>query len=113
VKFLGDGAMLSFGSARAAIRAAVAIQRACAHEPFAVRIGIHTGEVIHAADDLLGLTVNKAARIAAAAEGGGIMVSSTTRDLAGSLDGVRIGEPKIVVLKGLLDVHQITPIEWD
>jgi adenylate cyclase len=113
VKFLGDGAMLSFESARAAIRAAVAIQRACAHEPFAVRIGIHTGEVIHAADDLLGLTVNKAARIAAAAEGGGIMVSSTTRDLAGSLEGVRIGEPKIVVLKGLADVHQITPIEWD
>lgn len=113
VKFLGDGAMLAFASARAAIRAAIEIQRACAPEPFAVRIGIHTGEVIHTADDVLGLTVNMAARVAAAADGGDIMVSSTTRDLAGSVDEVRTGEPKIVVLKGLPDVHQIFPISWD
>ncbi len=113
VKFLGDGSMLAFESARAAIRAAVEIQRACAAEPFAVRIGIHTGEVIRTADDLLGLTVNKAARVAAAADAGGIMISSTTRDLVGSMEGIRMGESKIVVLKGLSDAHQITPIERD
>lgn len=113
VKFLGDGSMLAFESARAAIRAAVEIQRAFAAELFSVRIGIHTGEVIRTADDLLGLTVNKAARVAAAAADGGIMVSSTTRDLVGKMVGVRIGEPKIVMLKGLSDAHQISPIEWD
>lgn len=113
VKFLGDGSMLAFESARAAIRAAVEIQRACAAEPFSVRIGIHTGEVIRTADDLLGLTVNKAARVAAAAADGGIMVSSTTRDMVGQMDGVRIGEPKIVMLRGLSDAHQLSPIEWD
>jgi len=105
--------MLAFESARAAIRAAVEIQRACAAQPFAVRIGIHTGEVIRTADDLLGLTVNKAARVAAAADAGGIMISSTTRDLVGSMEGIRMGESKIVVLKGLSDAHQITPIERD
>lgn len=80
VIFLGDGSMLAFESARAAIRAAVEIQRACADEPYTIRIGIHSGEVIRTADDLFGLTVNKAARVAAAAPDGGIVISSTTRD---------------------------------
>jgi hypothetical protein len=40
------------------------------------------------------------------------MVSSTTRDLVGQMEGVRIGEPKIVRLKGISDAHQIAPVEW-
>ncbi len=112
VKFLGDGSMLAFESARAAVRAAVEIQRASA-QSFAIRIGIHTGEVIRTVDDLRGLTVNKAARIAAAASAGGIMASSTTRDLVGSMKGIQIGEPKVIVLEGLSDTHQIVPLEWD
>lgn len=113
VKLLGDGSMLAFESARAAIRAAVELQRECVGQPFAVRIGIHTGEVVRTTDDLFGLTVNKAARVAMSAERGGIVASSTTRDLAGSIDGIRMGEPRIVALKGLSDTHQIFPIIWD
>jgi class 3 adenylate cyclase len=113
VKLLGDGSMLAFESARAAVRAAVDIQRASESAAFGVRIGVHTGEVIRTADDLLGLTVNKAARVAAAADSGNIMISSTTKDLVGSLEGIRTGEPKIVALKGLSDTHQIVPIEWE
>jgi hypothetical protein len=41
------------------------------------------------------------------------MLSSTTRDLIGSLDGIKMGEPTIVALKGLSDSHQIVPIEWE
>ena len=110
VKLLGDGSMLAFESARGAVRAAVDIQRASDHGSFGVRIGIHTGEVIRTVDDLLGLTVNKAARVAAAADSGSIMISSTTRDLVGSLEGIRMGEPRIVA-KGLSDTHQIVPID--
>jgi class 3 adenylate cyclase len=113
VKLLGDGSMLSFESARAAVRAAVDIQRASEDARFGVRIGIHTGEVIRTAGDLLGLTVNKAARVAAATDAGGIMISSTTRDLVGPLEGIRMGEPRIVALKGLSDTHQIIPLEWE
>lgn len=113
VKMLGDGSMLAFESARAAVRAAVELQRATDENQFRVRIGIHTGEVIRTEDDLLGVTVNKAARVAAAAESGGIMVSSTTRDLVGSIEGLRMGEPRIAALKGLSDTHQIFPIEWE
>ena len=62
VKLLGDGSMLAFASARAALRAAVEIQRSVPQTSFAIRIGIHTGEVIQTGGDLFGLTVNKAAR---------------------------------------------------
>ena len=112
VKFLGDGSMLAFESARAAVRAAVDIQRASAEDEYAVRIGIHTGEVMRTADDLFGITVNKAARVAAVAGSGEIMASSTTRDLVGAIDGIRVGEPRVVALKGLSDTHQIVPLEW-
>ncbi|MGI9584846.1 MAG: adenylate/guanylate cyclase domain-containing protein [Acidimicrobiia bacterium] len=110
VKFLGDGSMMAFESARAAVRTAARIQGQSEAEPFDVRIGIHTGEVIRTDDDLLGLTVNKAARIASAAPAKGIMLSSTTRDLVGSMDGLRFGEPQLVALKGLSDTHQIIPV---
>ena len=113
IKFLGDGSMLAFESARAAVRAAVDIQRATADSRFAIRIGIHTGETIRTADDVLGLTVSKAARIASAAGAGQILASSTTRDLVGSLDGVQIGQPQTVALKGFSDTHQIVLLDWE
>jgi class 3 adenylate cyclase len=113
VKFLGDGSMLAFESTRAAVRAAVDIQRASADDKYAVRIGIHTGEVMRTADDLFGITVNKAARVAAVAGAGEITASSTTRDLAGTMDGIRVGDPRVVALKGLSGTHQIVPLEWD
>jgi hypothetical protein len=49
----------------------------------------------------------------AAADAGGIMISSTTRDLVGSLDGIRMGEPVTLALKGISGTHQIVPIEWN
>lgn len=113
VKFLGDGSMLAFESARAALRTAVDIQNATVDAPFSVRIGVHTGEVKRTAGDLFGLTVNKAARVAAATAAGGVMISSTTKDLIGSMDGVVMGEGRTVVLKGISGEHQIVPIEWN
>lgn len=40
-----------------------------------VRLGVHTGDVIRDEGDYLGLRVKKAARVAAAADGGQILVS--------------------------------------
>lgn len=113
VKFLGDGSMLAFDSARAAVRAAIDIEKATIGGSVAVRIGIHTGEVIRTNTDLYGVTVNKAARVAAVAGAGEIMASSTTRDLIGAMEGVHLGESRLVALKGLPDTHQVFPIEWD
>jgi len=112
VKFLGDGSMLAFESARAAVRSAIRIQRGTEAAPFAVRIGIHSGEVMRTDNDLLGLTVNKAARVASAAGDGQIMISSTTRDLVGSMEGATTGEPRTVTLKGISGTHHIVPVTW-
>ena len=49
----------------------------------AVRAGIHTGEVERRGDDLAGLAVHIAARVAAAAGAGEVLVSRTVRDLVG------------------------------
>jgi class 3 adenylate cyclase len=61
--------------------------------------------------DLFGLTVAKAARVAAIADAGEIMISSTTRDLVGSIEGTRMVEPEVVALKGLSNTHQIVAVK--
>lgn len=111
VKFLGDGSMLAFDSARAAVRTAIRIQEEAREADLQVRIGVHTGEVMRATDDLFGLTVNKAARVAAAAQAGSILITSTTKDMIGSMGGVAFGEPQSVALKGLSGTHQVFPLE--
>ncbi len=113
VKFLGDGSMLAFESTRAALRASVAIQQSTADTPISVRIGIHTGEVTRTVTDLFGLTVNKAARVAAAAGTGEIMVSSTTCELIGRVGDVEFGESRQVALKGISGNHYVLPVLWE
>src|SRR5205085_11313659 len=79
VKTMGDGFMASFGSAQKAIECAVALQTAFAaresDEPIRIRVGINAGEPIAEDDDLFGSSVILAARTAAKAEGGEILVT--------------------------------------
>jgi predicted ATPase/class 3 adenylate cyclase len=83
----GDAFFAVFRSAEAAVSAAVAGQLALAEHPwpegveFRVRMGLHTGEGVPGGDEYVGLDVHRAARIAAAAYGGQIVVSSATRAL--------------------------------
>ena len=51
--------------------------------PVRVRMGLHTGEGVLGGDNYVGLDVNRAARIAAAAHGGQVIVSDATRALVG------------------------------
>ena len=117
VKTLGDGAMIAFASTREAVRAAVEIQRhqadAGGEMAMGVRIGVHVGDAVASDRDYLGTTVNKAARIAAAAEGGQIMVSDAVRILLSDSREFALGDPVSLKLKGLDGVHQVTPVLWD
>src|SRR4029077_14749825 len=85
----GDSFFVFFQESWQAIAAAVAAQRALAAEPWPddalirIRIGINTGDAEQAGDSYVGLGVNRAARIAAVAAGGQVLVSGTTRDLYG------------------------------
>jgi len=113
VKTLGDGTMATFDSARSALRAALAIQQrarvSIEGRPIPIRIGIHTGDVVLAEDDYLGYAVNKAARIASAADPGETLLSQVTRDLVGSAE-FTFGEPCTCTLKGLEGPHILIPL---
>lgn len=70
VKHLGDGLMLSFGSAQAMASCAVAVVDAMKGlyqqtevPPYQIRCGGHFGEAIHKSDDFFGSTVQLAARV--------------------------------------------------
>jgi class 3 adenylate cyclase/tetratricopeptide (TPR) repeat protein len=86
----GDSFFVVFGSAADAVRCCVAAQRALSgHDwpggiPVRVRMGLHSGEPVRHEDGYVGLDVHRAARIAAVAHGGQVVLSEATRQLAGS-----------------------------
>jgi class 3 adenylate cyclase len=86
----GDSFFVVFGSAADAVRCCVAAQRALfGHDwpggvPVRVRMGLHSGEPVWHDGDWVGLDVHRAARIAAVAHGGQVVLSEATRQLAGS-----------------------------
>jgi len=83
----GDSFFVAFPRAKDAVTAAVAVQRALAAHRWPkgaavrVRIGLHTGEPTLGDERYVGIGVHKTARIAAAAHGGQILLSNTTRGL--------------------------------
>jgi adenylate cyclase len=95
VKTAGDGMLLEFGSADAALRCAIDVQRAMhadneskpSDQRIEFRIGINLGDIIVDGTDIAGDGVNVAARLEALAEPGGICVSAAVREqVHGSLD---------------------------
>jgi class 3 adenylate cyclase len=100
VKHTGDGFLATFDGPARAVRCASAIADTIQPLGIAVRGGLHTGEIELKGDDIGGIAVNIAARVAAMAGAGETLVSSTVRDLvAGS--GLRFDDRGLHVLKGL------------
>ena len=115
VKKTGDGFFASFENPKAAIDAAIGIQRALGDEIVApdVRIGAHTGEAFRTgadASDYGGQGVHVAARIGAAAGGGEIVVSRETLD--GISTGFRLSEPRAETLKGFAQSVEVVSVDW-
>lgn len=114
VKTLGDGGMFAFPSGTSALLAAIQTQRAVASSTesrLRLRVGVHTGDVVQGQNDYIGLTVNKAARVAAAADGDQILVSSTTADIVNHSE-IGFGDPITVELKGITGAHVLLPLQW-
>lgn len=85
VQHTGDGFLATFDGPARAVRCAAALSRDARALGLELRAGVHTGEVIVAGDDISGIAVHMAARIAASAASGEILVSATVKDLvAGS-----------------------------
>ena len=112
----GDGFFVSFADARSAVRCAVAVQRALAEHrrshgfALLVRIGIHAGEATRRGQDYGGSEVHKAARIAAAADGGEILASRDALD--GTDDDFTITDVGDVALKGFADPVAVGRVNW-
>jgi len=117
VKALGDGFMASFSSATRALDCAIATQRAFAEhnesagEPIRVRIGLNAGEPIAEQEDLFGTAVNLAARIAAQAAGGEILVANVVRELAAG-KGILFADRGEAALRGFEDPVRLFEVRW-
>lgn len=124
IKAQGDGFMLAFPHPSDGVACAVATQRALAARRWdlreegrrrgalRVRMGLHCGEVVRKGDDLLGLNVAIAARVAQHAEGGEILVSATVAESVDGDPGVALGEPRRLRFKGIGDEQLVYPVTW-
>ncbi len=100
VKSLGDGFLATFDGPARAIRCACAIAESLQPLGIAIRSGLHTGEIEISRDDIAGIAVHIASRIAHMAEPGSALVSSTVRDLvAGS--GLQFADRGSHTLRGV------------
>jgi class 3 adenylate cyclase len=123
VKSQGDGFMIAFSRAEQAVRCGVDVQRSLCEEAkrkrgneIRVRIGIHMGRSVRRGDDLFGRNVAMAARVAAHAVGGQILVSEPVRDAVdGRLDAAGIGfdDGRDVELKGFSGTYRLFAVETE
>jgi predicted ATPase/class 3 adenylate cyclase len=115
----GDAFFAVFASAVDAVRAAGDAQRELARHPWPadgpvrVRMGMHTGEGRLGGDEYVGLDVHLAARIAAAAHGGQVLLSEATRALLTEAvpDGATLrdlGEHRLKDFDQPQRIHQLT-----
>ena len=102
VRTMGDGFLATFDGPARSIRCALAINEGVEALGLQVRAGLHTGEVEMAEDDLSGIAVHIASRVATMAKPGQVLVSNTVRDLvAGS--NIRFHDEGSHSLKGLTE----------
>jgi len=102
--------------ARSAIAAAIAVQRALEEHRRehgfapAVRIGVHAADATRRGRDYSGAEVHKAARIAAAAEGGEILASDDA--VTAASNGFVFSEQREIAAKGIPQPVRVLGVEW-
>ncbi len=115
VKSQGDGFMIVFRTPADAVRCGIAMQdafesgshRALRRTPIRVRVGIHTGTVVERDGDFFGTNVAMAARVAAQAQGGEILVSDDVRQALREVEDIVLVDFREADLKGLPGVHRL------
>jgi class 3 adenylate cyclase/TolB-like protein len=120
VRTTGDGMLLEFGSAAAALRFAIEVQRSMAERNEALasdqklnfRIGINLGDIIVDGADIAGDGVNIAARLETLSEPGGICISSAVHDQIHEDLGVQfvdIGNQYVKNIARPIRVYRVLP----
>ncbi|HYF25089.1 MAG TPA: response regulator [Baekduia sp.] len=102
VRSTGDGLMLAFRSAVAAVRCAIDMQRGTAQDGHtSLRIGLDAGEPLPEGDDLYGTPVIVAGRLCDVAQAGEILASDVVCRIAGPRLAGRVRPAGTFKLRGL------------
>ena len=122
VKNLGDGLMVVFATASAAMSCAVAMQQSVERDNRSIgfkrhsvglRVGLSGGEVTKEEDDYFGDPVVEAARLCATGDGGQILAAEVVRAMAGRRSPHRCRGRGPRVLKGLPDPVETVEVLWE
>ena len=103
----GDAFFYAFPTAPGAVAAAKHGQHALREQPISVRMGLHTGTPLLTAEGYVGVDVHRAARIAAIAHGGQVVVSDTTAALTDAAGLRDLGEHRLKDLSAPVRVYQL------
>jgi class 3 adenylate cyclase len=118
VKNTGDGLMVAFASASAAVQCAVEMQQLIdrryrtAEQALHVRIGLGAGESTVKDGDYFGMPSVEAARLCAQASTDGILISATVKMLAGRCEGIEFSSAGALELKGIPDPVEAFTVSW-
>jgi len=118
VKNTGDGLMVAFSSASAAVECAVAVQQLFerryrdAEQALHVRVGVAAGESTVKDGDYFGMPSIEAARLCAEAPADGILISGMARALAGRCEGIEFSSAGELELKGFPDPVGAFSVSW-
>jgi class 3 adenylate cyclase/tetratricopeptide (TPR) repeat protein len=119
VKNLGDGIMVVFTTASAALGCAVGMQQAIerdnhdAGRMLGLRVGLSVGEATREDDDYFGDPVIEAARLCARAEGGQILAADAVRFMAGRRNRNECRSVGPLDLKGLPEPLEAVEVLWE
>ena len=102
IKTTGDGFLATFDGPGRAIHCSLSMIAAVKSLGVEIRAGLHTGEVEVGENDVRGIAVHVAARVAALAQPGQCLVSRTVKDLVAGAD-IRFSELGKRELKGLTE----------
>jgi class 3 adenylate cyclase/pimeloyl-ACP methyl ester carboxylesterase len=111
IKSTGDGVLASFDGPARAVRCAQELHRSLQDAGMTIRAGVHTGEVELRGEDIGGIGVHIAARVASLASGGQTLVTRTVKDLtAGSgLVFQSLGERELKGIPEPWDILEVNP----
>ncbi len=119
VKNLGDGLMVVFSSASAALSCAVAMQQGIERDnrdreqEVGLRVGLSIGEVSREDDDYFGDPVVEAARLCATCESGQVLATDVVRAMAGRRSRYECRSLGELTLKGLSDPVETVEVVWE
>jgi class 3 adenylate cyclase/pimeloyl-ACP methyl ester carboxylesterase len=110
IKTTGDGVLAIFDGPGRAVLCACAIRASVHSLGVEIRSGLHCGEVELRGDDVGGIAVHIASRVAGIAEIGQVLVSSTVKDLVTG-SGINFTDVGVHQLKGISDNWRLFSVE--